>query len=190
MSRKKRTPRQKERDEAVRCQAAYHECGHALYAHCSPHFDAVTKVTIRRTRRTLGQTFDEHSDAPQSRAVLIDNIASYCAGRVAEELAEYDPDDGARSDLTMATAIAKTMVMQYGMGQRVGTRVIGFKEHVGDKLQGDIDQDIRDILDEADRLAQNVLGEHLGELHALAEVLLERETIGPKELENILGPKA
>ena len=186
MNRRKKT----ERDEMIRRQTAYHEGGHALFAHLSPHFDRVTRVTIRQTRHTLGQTFDEHSDVPQSRPILIDNIASYYAGMVAEELAGYDPDEGAGSDLTMATAIAKTMVMQYGMGQRVGRRVVGFKELVGGKLQDDIDQDTREILGEADRLAQKVVSEHLGELDAIAELLLERETIGAKELKEILGPKA
>ncbi|TAL16590.1 MAG: ATP-dependent zinc metalloprotease FtsH, partial [Frankiales bacterium] len=106
---------------------AYHEAGHALVAHALPNTDPVHKVTILPRGRALGYTMvlPEEDKYSQTRAELLDTLAYAMGGRAAEELVFHDPTTGASNDIEKATAVARAMVTQYGMSERLGAVKFG-----------------------------------------------------------------
>ena len=120
----KRTRIMNEKEKKI---TAYHEGGHALVAAALRHTDPVTKVTILPRGRALGYTMVMPTDDKYSttRNEMLDQLAYALGGRVAEELVFHDPTTGASNDIEKATAIARRMVTQYGMSERVGAIKLG-----------------------------------------------------------------
>ncbi len=180
---------------------AYHEAGHALVAKLLPDTDPLQKVTIIPRGRSLGATeqvpeIERHN---LKRNYLLDRIAVALGGRAAEKLIFEDYTNGAASDLKQVTRIAKHMVCQWGMSERLGpvTYKLG-EEHIflGRELaqQKDfsedtakiIDEEIQKIIKEMEGKAFKLLKENKIKLDALAEALLENEVLENKQIDWIL----
>jgi cell division protease FtsH len=186
--------------EAEKRRVAVHEVGHALVAVHSKHADPIHKISIvPRGRLALGYTLqlptgDRHLYA---RAELLDRLKGLLGGRAAEEVMLGEVSTGAENDLEQATAIARQVVCQYGMGESVGLmhcaqRLAGpegyaLQRDCSEETAHAIDEEVRRILEEAYAAARRVLVEHRDELERAAEALLERETLDRAELEALLG---
>jgi cell division protease FtsH len=183
---------------------AYHEGGHALVAAAMRNTDPVTKVTILPRGRALGYTMvmpteDKYS---KTRNELLDEMAYAMGGRVAEELVFKDPTTGASNDIEKATQTAYKMVTKYGMSSRVGTIDLG--QSTGEPMYGygggqsgrtpspnvanAIDDEVRALLDTANKEAWEVLTEYRDVLDHLVAELLEKETLNEQELAEIFKP--
>ena len=195
----KRTRVMNEHDKAV---TAYHEGGHALCAAALRYTDPVTKVTILPRGRALGYTMvmpveDRYS---KTRNQLLDELVYAMGGRVAEEVIFRDPSTGASNDIEKATKTARAMVTDWGMSSAVGTIKLGSADTdpflgremgrtqgapMSDTLATRIDQQVRDLLDNAVREAWEILTENRDVLDTLAERLLEEETLDEAALAEI-----
>lgn len=182
---------------------AYHEGGHALVAAAMRHTDPVTKVTILPRGRALGYTMvmpteDKYS---KTRNELLDEMAYAMGGRVAEELVFKDPTTGASNDIEKATETAYKMVTKYGMSSRVGTLDLsgssepafgygngGGGRDLSPNVANIVDEEVRALLDTANREAWEVLTEYRDVLDHLVAELLEKETLNEKELADIFAP--
>jgi cell division protease FtsH len=181
---------------------AYHEAGHTLVAKMLPDTDPIHKVTIIPRGRALGLTqqlpMDEKHTYP--RRYLLDNLAVLMGGRVAEELVLGEMTSGAGNDIERATETARKMVCQWGMSEKLGPLAFGqkdeqiflgreFAQHkdYSEETAVLIDQEIRDVVIAAYDKAKKILTEHINTLHALAEALLERETLVEKEIDAIIA---
>src|SRR6185437_12191572 len=120
----KRTRLMSEHEKKI---TAYHEGGHALVAHALPNTDPVHKVTILPRGRALGYTMvlPDEDKYSTTRNELLDQLAYALGGRAAEELVFHDPTTGAGNDIDKATKLARAMVTQYGMTERLGTIKLG-----------------------------------------------------------------
>lgn len=182
---------------------AYHEGGHALAAAALRYTDPVTKVTILPRGRALGYTMVMPSEDKYSttRNELLDQLAYAMGGRVAEELVFHDPTTGASNDIEKATAIARKMVTQYGMSDKVGAvklgisdsepflgRDMGHQRDYSEDMAGIIDDEVRLLLDRAHDEAWEILTEYREVLDALVVALLEQETLNEKELAEVFAP--
>ncbi|OHA46492.1 MAG: cell division protein FtsH [Candidatus Terrybacteria bacterium RIFCSPLOWO2_01_FULL_44_24] len=182
----------------------YHESGHALVGHLLPDCDPIYKITNVAHGSALGYTMPlpQEDYLLHSKAQLEAQLASVLAGNAAEKVVYNDVTTGASNDLEKATAIAKNMVMRYGMSGRVGHRVAGSDGHVvflgrdyaanddyGGELADQIDQEIKFILDSAYEKAENLLRKNRDRLDNLAQSLLVAETLQGDELQAILGPR-
>ncbi|GAA4514922.1 ATP-dependent zinc metalloprotease FtsH [Brevibacterium yomogidense] len=177
---------------------AYHEGGHALVAAAMNDTDPVTKVTILPRGRALGYTMVMPSEDKYSttRNELLDQLAYAMGGRVAEEIVFHDPTTGAANDIEKATGIARKMVTQYGMSDRVGMvkvgegssepfagRGMGGSEEVfADSTLETIDAEVRQLVDAAHADAYWALNENRDVLDRLAYELLEKETLDEGQL--------
>lgn len=181
---------------------AYHEAGHAVAAAALNHTDPVTKVTILPRGRALGYTMvmpteDRYST---SRHELLDQLVYSLGGRAAEEVVFHDPTTGASNDIQKATDVARKMVTEYGMSQRVGavrltaddsdpmTRMGGghTREH-SDDLARIVDEEVRALLDRAAQEAWQIMMDNRHVLDRLTSVLLEKETVLEGELKEIFA---
>ncbi len=181
---------------------AYHEAGHTLVAKSLPGTDPVHKVTIIPRGRALGVTMqlpgeDRHT---YSKAYLQNNLAVLFGGRAAEELVCGTITTGAGNDIDRATALAKRMVCEWGMSDEFGPMALGKKEeqiflgrditHIKDYSEETarlIDQEVRRILAEAYTTARRILEEKRSVLEALAQALVERETLTGQEVDLIVA---
>jgi cell division protease FtsH len=188
--------------ERERRMIAFHESGHALTAHVLPNTDPLHKVTVIPRGRALGytMTLPEEDRFLMTREELSDELAMLLGGRVAEELVFGDITTGAQNDLERATKVARQMVTEYGMSDRLGPLTLGQKQgevflgrdfasqpDYSDQVAFEIDSEIRRMIDDAHDEALEILKEHRGKLDQLAAVLLERETIEKDELLELLG---
>ena len=181
---------------------AYHEAGHTLVAKMLPDTDPIHKVTIIPRGRALGLTqqlpMDEKHTYP--KRYLLDSLAVLMGGRVAEELVLGEMTSGAGNDIERATDTARKMVCQWGMSEKLGPLAFGQKEEqiflgrefaqhkdYSEETAVVIDQEIRDLVTTAYDTAKKILTDHLNILHALAEALLERETLVEKEIDAIIA---
>lgn len=182
---------------------AYHEGGHALVAAAMRYTDPVTKVTILPRGRALGYTMvmptqDKYST---TRNELLDQIAYAMGGRVAEELVFHDPTTGASNDIEKATAIARKMVTEYGMSERVGAirlgtgsgepflgRDMGHQRDYSEAVAGTVDHEVRKLIEAAHDEAWEVLVQYRDVLDHLVLELLEKETLNQAELAEIFAP--
>jgi cell division protease FtsH len=190
--------------EEERRLSAYHEAGHAVAAYHTPECDPLHKVTIVPRGRALGLTFampedDRHN---YSKAYLKAQLVYAYGGRVAEELV-FGIDKittGAGNDIERATTLARRMVTEWGMSDRIGPmniadrndeiflgREIVERRDVSDRMAQIVDEEIQALLDEAYREAKRIISQNLKKLHALAEALLERETLDSEEIKTVLG---
>ncbi len=182
---------------------AYHEAGHALVGHVLPNTDPIHKVSIIARGRALGWTLslpteDRHL---QTRSELRDQMSMLMGGRTAEELIFGDPTTGAQNDIERATRIARLMVTQFGMSERLGPQQLGHQsgevflgkefqheQNYSDEVAAAIDSEVRRLLDEAHAEAREVLTLHRATLDQLADALIEKETLDDRDLAPILGP--
>ncbi len=182
---------------------AYHEGGHALVAAALRHTDPVTKVTILPRGRALGYTMVMPTDDKYSttRNEMLDQLAYMLGGRVAEELVFHDPTTGAANDIEKATGLARRMVTQFGMSERIGAiklgqgqgevflgRDMGHQRDYSEEVAGVVDDEVRRFIESAHDEAWEVLVENRGVLDALVVALLERETLNREELAEIFAP--
>ncbi|MCX6453661.1 MAG: ATP-dependent zinc metalloprotease FtsH [Actinobacteria bacterium] len=188
--------------EEERRITAYHEGGHALVAHALPHTDPVHKITIMPRGRALGYTMilpDEDRYAT-TRNQMLDQLAYSLGGRAAEELIFHDPTTGASNDIEKATNLARAMVTQYGMTERIGAiklgvsegepflgRSYGHQRDYSEEVAGIIDNEIRTLIENAHQEAYEILVANREILDDLVEVLLEKETLLKDEIELIFN---
>src|SRR5216110_1407853 len=189
--------------EKERKLIAYHEGGHALVGHALPHADPVHKITIIPRGRALGYT----ASAPQedkflvTRSEMMDQLAMLLGGRTAEELVFHEPTTGAANDIDKATQIARGMVTEYGMSERLGARKFGngdgepflgrdmsHSRDYSDEIASSIDEEIHRLIESAHDEAWEVLVEYRDVLDALVLRLLEKETVSRKEVLEIFAP--
>jgi len=186
--------------EEERRITAYHEGGHALVAHALPHTDPVHKVTIMPRGRALGYTMvlpDEDRYAV-TRNQMLDQLAYTMGGRAAEELIFHDPTTGASNDIEKATNLARAMVTQYGMTQKLGAiklgisdsqpflgRDYGHQRDYSESVAAIVDAEIRQMIENAHQEAFDILVANREILDRLVEELLEKETLNKEEIEVI-----
>ena len=188
--------------EEERLITAYHEGGHALVAHALPHTDPVHKITIMPRGRALGYTMvlpDEDRYAT-TRNQMLDQLAYSLGGRAAEELIFHDPTTGAGNDIEKATNLARSMVTQYGMTERLGAIKLGTSDaqpflgrdythqrDYSEEVAGIVAEEIRKLIQNAHQEAYDILVENREILDHLVEILLEKETILKDEIEKIFA---
>ncbi|MCS6293409.1 MAG: ATP-dependent metallopeptidase FtsH/Yme1/Tma family protein [Nitrospira sp.] len=180
---------------------AYHEAGHALMAKLLPGTDPVHKVTIIPRGRALGVTMQLPTDDRHnySKDFLYNNLAILMGGRVAEELVLNHVTTGAGNDIERATDLARKMVCEWGMSEKLGPLTFGRKEEeiflgreiatkrdFSDQIALDIDLEIRRLVTENYERAKRILTENMVSLKALAEALLEKEVLDATEIDAIL----
>ena len=189
--------------EAEKRMTAYHEAGHALCAINDPDCDPVHKATIIPRGRALGlvMSLPEGDRLSESKARLLARMKMAMGGRVAEELV-FGPDrvsNGASGDIKAATNIARTMVTEWGMSDRLGMIAYGdnsqevFLGHsvtqnknVSEATAQEIDSEVKIIIDAAYSGAKKLLTERIEELHRLARGLLEYETLSGDDIRTVL----
>jgi cell division protease FtsH len=180
---------------------AYHEAGHALVAYVLPNADPVHKISVIPRGRALGYTLTLPTEDKflVTRREFVDELAMLLGGRVAEEIHFGDITTGAQNDLDRATKIARQMVTEFGMSDRLGPLTLGqkhdqvflgrdFASHpdYSDQVAFEIDSEIRVLIDEAHDEALEILTEHHAKLGLIADRLMEKETIEKDELVAIL----
>jgi len=180
---------------------AYHEAGHTLVAKILPGTDPVHKVTIIPRGRALGLTMQLPTDDRYTYAkeFLLNNIAILMGGRVAEEVALQFVTTGAGNDIERATDLARKMVCEWGMSDKLGPLTYGRKEQeiflgreisqhrdFSESIAIEIDNEVRRIVNENYDRAKNIIKTHFAALKALAEALLEKESLDAPEIEKII----
>jgi len=195
----KRTRIMSEKEKKI---TAYHEGGHALVAAALRHTDPVTKVTILPRGRALGYTMVMPTDDKYSttRNEMLDQLAYALGGRVAEELVFHDPTTGASNDIEKATTIARAMVTQYGMSERVGAiklgqgqgevflgRDYGHQRDYSEDVARIVDEEVRKLIESAHDEAWHALNDNRHVLDALVLALFEKETLNKDELAAIFA---
>ncbi len=182
---------------------AYHESGHALLSLYLDGVDPLHKVSIvPRGVAALGYTLQRPTEDRYlvRRKELLGRIKVLLGGRVAEELVFNEVTTGAHNDLEVASSIARRMVCQFGMSERLGNVVWehpggmpfweadGFMDkHYSVQTAREIDEEVKSIIDEAYSEARKILSEHISDLHKLANRLLEKETLSVEEVKALLG---
>jgi len=187
--------------EEERRATAYHEAGHALVAKLIPGTDPIHKVTIIPRGRALGITQQLPMDEKHNyhREYLLDNITILMGGRVAEELVLGHMSTGAGNDLERATDLARKMVCEWGMSEKLGPLTFGKREEMiflgkeiaqhqdySEQTAQEIDQEVRRFVIEAYERAKELAKSRIGALHALAAALLEREVLEGPEIDVII----
>eukprot|EP00127_Corallochytrium_limacisporum_P006443 Clim_evm33s227 gene=Clim_evmTU33s227 len=179
-------------DPENRRRVAYHEGGHAIMALYTQGSMPIHKATIMPRGRALGMVsqLPEGDGLSWSRQQLIARLDVCMGGRVAEELifGHNEVTSGASSDLEQATAIARAMVMQYGLSEKVGP--IAYKEEDMSKISTEtrllIEVEIKELLDQAYNRAKTLLNAKEQELHRLAEALLDNESLTAEEIQKVV----
>lgn len=183
---------------------AYHEAGHALVAHFLPDADPVHKVSIIARGAAGGYTLKAPAEDRHlhSKSEFISEIAVLLAGHLVEKEIFGEVTTGATSDLRRATAVARSLVTDYGMSDNLGPRTYGEKEEMiflgreiheqrdySEKVAEKIDEEIAGFIKQGEKRAQNIVKEKREELEKIVVNLLEKETIEKDEFEKIVGPK-
>src|SRR5438034_3243770 len=183
---------------------AYHEAGHALVGHILPNADPPYKISIIARGMAGGFTrfLPEEDRHFYSRSQLIDRLSAGLGGLVAEQLVFGGSTTGPQNDLEHATRLARQMVTQWGMSDRLGPRTFGRKEELvflgreiseqrnySEKVAEEIDEEVRQIIDKAYQTAKKLLTDNRDRLNAIVGVLLEEETIEGDPLTALLSGK-
>ena len=182
---------------------AYHEGGHALVGHALPNADPVHKITIIPRGRALGYT----ASAPQedkflvTRSEMMDQLAMLLGGRTAEELVFHEPTTGAANDIEKASSVARGMVTEYGMSERLGARKFGTGDgepflgremsHTRDyseEIASTIDEEVRRLIESAHDEAWEILVTYREVLDDLVLNLMDKETLSRNEVLRIFAP--
>ena len=182
---------------------AYHEGGHALVAAALPHSDPVHKVTILPRGRALGYTMvlPDEDKYSTTRSEMLDKLAYMLGGRAAEEMVFHDPTTGASNDIDKATALARAMVTQYGMTERLGAikfgedssepflgRDLGSQRNYSEEIAGAVDEEVGKLILNAHQEAFDILADNRAVLDHLVEELLERETLDKAQIARVFAP--
>jgi cell division protease FtsH len=193
----KRTRLMSEKEKLI---TAYHEGGHALVAAALPGTDPVHKVTILPRGRALGYTMvlPDEDKYSQTRSEMLDKLAYMMGGRAAEEMVFHDPTTGAGNDIEKATSLARAMVTQYGMTERLGAIKLGESNHepflgrdlghtrdYSEDVAAVVDEETKKLLATAHQEAFDILEENRDVLDALVVALMERETLDKAEVAEI-----
>ena len=189
-------------DHEERLITAYHEAGHALVAAALPGNDPVHKITIMPRGRALGYTMvlPEQEKYSTTRSQMLNQLAYMLGGRAAEELIFHDPTTGASNDIEKATAVARAMVMQYGMTERLGAikygqeqgevfmgRDMGHTRDFSEEVAAAIDEEVRAFIETAHQEAYDLLVANRESLDAIVVALMERETLQKEEIAEIFA---
>ncbi len=180
---------------------AYHEAGHAVVAYYLPNCDPVHKVTIIPRGMAGGYTLalPEEDRTLWTRSKFLDDMAMALGGRAAEEIVFGDITTGAAEDLERVTELARAMVTRYGMSEKLGPMVFGKKEELiflgkeiaeqrdySDAVAQEIDAEVRRLVMEAYERAKRILTEHRDKLEAVAQKLMELETLDAETFRAIM----
>ena len=192
-----------EKDKKI---TAYHEAGHAILFHVLPDVGPVHTVSIIPTGiGAAGYTMPlpEKDEMFNTRGRMLQSIMVDLVGRIAEELIFDDITTGASQDIKQATQLARAMVTQYGMSDKVGMiqygddgsevfigRDLAHTKSYGNEVADTIDSEVKRIIDECYQKAKKIIGEHLAVLHACADLLIEKEKIGQEEFEALFVKEA
>ena len=189
-------------DEEEKKITAYHEAGHALVAAALPGNDPVHKITILPRGRALGYTMvlPDQEKYSTRRSEMLNQLAYMLGGRAAEELIFHDPTTGASNDIEKATAVARAMVMQFGMTERLGAirygqeqgevflgRDMGHVRDYSEEVAAAIDEEVRTFIETAHQEAYEVLVANRDVLDALVIELLDKETLDKGQIEEIFA---
>lgn len=192
--------RNKTMSQAERRATAIHEAGHATVMWLLPECDPVLKVTIIPRGKSLGATWSvpDEERVHVTDATLSEQLAGMLGGRIAEEVNYGTLGAGALSDLERATKMTYAMVAYYGMSKKIGP--MSFYDSTGSRdtftkpysehTALEIDNEVRRILEEAYARARNIIEKNNDKINAMADLLLEKETIYAEDIEPILGPSA
>ncbi len=187
--------------EKEKLTTAYHESGHALVAKKLVNADPVHKLTIVPRGMALGlmQQLPEADKHTYSRSYWMDQLAVFFGGRVAEQLVFDEMNTGASSDIQRATDIARRMVCEWGMSDKLGPvhyntkeehvflgRELGKAREHSEAIQEHIDEEVKSILDSRYEVAKKIVSENMDTLHALAKAVLEKETLDADDIERII----
>ncbi len=181
---------------------AYHEGGHALVAAASPNSDPVHKITILSRGRALGYTMvlPDEDKYSTTRNEMLDQLAYMLGGRAAEELVFHDPTTGAANDIEKATNLARAMVTQYGMTERLGAikfggdnsepflgREMAHQRDYSEEVAALVDEEVKKLIETAHNEAWEILVENRDVLDQLVLHLLEKETLGKEEIAEVFA---
>lgn len=181
---------------------AYHESGHTLVAKLLPGADPIHKVTIIPRGRALGLTqqlpMDEKHTYPKE--YLLNNISILMGGRAAEEIVLNIKTTGAGNDIERASDLARKMVCDYGMSEKLGPLTFGKREEqiflgreiaqhrdYSERTAQRIDDEVRSIINGAYEKTNNLIRENIDTLHKMASALLEKETLTGRDIEALMG---
>jgi cell division protease FtsH len=199
--------------EREQMMTAYHESGHALAARMLPHADPVRKVSIVARGMAGGYTMvvPDEDRMFRTKREFEDQLAYLMAGQIAEILVFDEQSTGASNDIERATNIARRMVTEFGMSEKLGPLALGKKDELiflgreiseqrnySDTIAYEIDKEVRRLIDEAAGRARQILTEQFDKLEAIAQLLIREETIESEQFEavfdlprpkpNLVGP--
>ncbi|MEY4170293.1 MAG: hypothetical protein RLZ94_1366 [Actinomycetota bacterium] len=189
-------------DEQEKMITAYHEGGHALVAAALPGNDPVHKITIMPRGRALGYTMvlPDQEKYSTTRSQMLNQLAYMLGGRAAEELIFHDPTTGASNDIEKATGLARAMVTQFGMTERLGAikygqeqgevflgRDMGHARDYSEEVAAAIDEEVRSLIETAHQEAYEILVNNRDILDRLVLELLEKETLDKAEVEAVFA---
>ena len=182
---------------------AYHEGGHTLVGMLLPNADPVHKVTIIPRGRAGGYTLmlPKEDRSYATRSELLDKLKTLLAGRVAEEVVLKEISTGAQNDIQRASQMVRSMITQYGMSPVLGPvaygessdhqvflgRDLNNQRNYSEDVASEIDKEVRKYIEEAYEDCRKLLEDNIDKLHAIAEALIEKETLDGDELQEILG---
>ncbi|WP_297436270.1 ATP-dependent zinc metalloprotease FtsH [uncultured Clostridium sp.] len=179
---------------------AYHEAGHAVVMRSLPNADPVHEISIIPRGMAGGYTMNLPTEdrSYTSKKKLKSDMVGLLGGRLAEMIILDDISTGAKNDIDRVSAIARAMVMQYGMSDTVGPisfgdnsgevflgRDIGKSRSISEETSAILDKEVKNLVDEAYETAETILREHISKLHAVANVLIDKEKVDATEFERI-----
>jgi cell division protease FtsH len=190
--------------EEEKQNTAFHEAGHCIVGRLVPKHDPVYKVSIIPRGRALGVTMylPEQDKYSSSREELESRIATLFGGRIAEEitLGKAGVTTGASNDIERATDIARKMVTQWGLSEKMGPMLYAEEEgevflgrstsksnHMSDETAKAIDSEVRDLIDRNYQLAEKILNENMDILHSMKDALMKYETIDAKQIDDLMA---
>ena len=180
---------------------AYHEGGHTIVGMLLEHTDPVHKVTIIPRGRAGGYTLSlpKEDRYYATRSEMLDELKVLLGGRVAEALVLKEISSGASNDLQRATALARQMICEYGMSEKIGPVTFGHRQDqvflgrdiardkdYSEEVAAEIDKEVRSFLDDAYAATEKLLNENMDKLHLIAQALIERETLEKEEIADIV----
>ena len=187
-----------DRDKKI---TAYHEAGHAILFNVLPDTDRVYTVSIIPTGPSAaGYTMPipERDDIHWTKSRMLQEIMTLLGGRIAESIIFNDITTGASNDIKRATKIARNMVTKYGMSDNIGVicyddeedevfigRDLAHAKNHSEAVAGEIDKEVKAIIDDCYKKAEEIIREHMGVLHSCAELLIEKEKITREEFEGL-----
>jgi len=190
-------------DKQEKLSTAYHESGHTVVGTLVEHVDPIDKVTIIPRGFSLGSTLflPKKNRVTHWKRELLDELTVLMGGRVAEEVFVHDISNGAKNDIERATHIARSMVCEWGMSDKLGTVVYdersengqylgmgGYKEKLYSELTAEeIDKEVREILDTAYARSKQLVIEHKDAIELMTQMLIEFETLDAEDIEKIVN---